>query len=93
MPAAVDLDHDRDSLRGDERLGVCEGGDSPVGGSRHAAAGAEILHEALRPLDSRGSRARPEGGDAIRLQPVDEPSDKRCLGSDNDEVDGFLAAE
>ena len=44
----------------------------------------------LRALEPRRRAARTEGGDALRLEQVDEPRDERRLGPDHDEVDGLL---
>ena len=53
---------------------------------RHAGSAHDVLREALRALDLRGRRARPEDRDAAAAQLVGDAGDERRLRPDHDEV-------
>ena len=46
----------------------------------------------LRPLDPRRLRRWAERGDSLSLERVDHPRDERRFGSDDDEIDPFVAS-
>ncbi len=89
----VGLDDDRRALGGDIGLGRRRIAKAAISRGRDGVPGAEILGEALRSLERGGRLARPEGGDAGRLQPVDQPGNQRLLGTDDDEIDAFRFAK
>ena len=60
--------------------GVVEVGESQVAGD--AVLRHELPHERLRGLDPGGRLGGRGAGDASRLEGVDDPLLKRCLGTD-----------
>src|SRR5439155_25518958 len=62
-------------------------------GGRDALLRAQILHEALRAFERGRRRTRPERGDALAFERIDQPADKRRLWPDDDKIDRTLLAE
>ena len=84
---AVHLDDDaltQCSRECDSRLGFAE---SPIGGGRNVVCCTEILDVALRALELRSLCARTQSADAGSFEPIPQPCNKRCFGSDHDKVD------
>src|SRR3546814_8236411 len=71
-------------------LGLAGVREAAVSRRRDPVTGAEVLHEALGPLQRRGRRRGAEGLDAGRGQPVDQAQDQRLLRPDHDEVDRVI---
>ena len=62
-------------------------GDADIAGGRDARARAQVLGEALRPLQLRGRLGRARTPDAVGAQSVGEPVDQRRLRPDHDQAD------
>ena len=87
---------DEDALAGGEPVHLDDTGrprDRERLGRWHAGGGHDVLGEALRALDPRGSPARAEDGDPVATQRVAHAGDERRLRPDHGEVDVEAAGE
>src|SRR6185369_8846551 len=58
---------------------------------RYACLRHQLLGVTLRSLEPRRLLTRPEAGDALTLQRVDQPGDQRGLRPDHDQIDRLIA--
>ena len=87
---------DENALPGGETVDLDDAGsagDRQRLGGRDAGRGHDVLREALRPLDPRGSAPGAEDGDAVSAQLVGDARDERSLRPDHGEVDVEAARE